>query len=179
MVVTIICEDKARKKEYIEHIVNNCIGIAHLPVRVLLSSSEFNRLESEMPSHLLDYSEGTDSLKSLVRGMGEYPRDEIIEAGDLKIDVGSRQVWIKGEKQHFTLKEFGILTFLAKRPNRVVSKGELYKEIFGGDGAKEKKSATLAVHIKSIRDKIESNSKLPSYIETIRGVGYRFNGQSE
>ena len=176
MIVTIICEDKTRKKEYIEHIVSNCIEVAYLPVKVLLSSSELDHSELGSPHHLLAYSERVDSLKSLLEDMEEHLENEIIEVRDLKIDISRRQVWVKGEKQHFTFKEFGILAFLAKRPNRVVSVERLYEEIFGRDETRERKRATLAVHTKRIRDKIEPNSKVPSYIETIRGVGYRFNG---
>ena len=176
MIVTIICEDKARKKEYIEHIVNNCIAVDHLPVRVLLSPSGFNHFQSELPPHLLAYSEDVNSLKSLLEGDAKLSRNEIMETGNLKIDVSSRRVWVKGKEQHITEREFEILVYLAKHPNRAISKRELFKDVFGKDREEEQQRATLAVHIKSIRNKIEPNPRMPSYIETIRGVGYRFNG---
>ena len=174
MIFTIICEDKTRKNEYIEHIVNNCIGVAHLPVRVLLSSSDPNHSEMEEPQHLLGYSQKVDSLENLLEEEVEHPKYEIIEVRDLKIDVSSRRVWLNGEELYFTMREFDILTLLAKNPERVVSKKELFGERLDRERTEKQQKATIAVHIKNIRNNIEPNSKISSYIETVRGIGYRF-----
>ena len=71
-----------------------------------------------------------------------------------------------------TNKEFDLLTYLAERPNRVFTKDELFRAIWDMEAVGE--VATVTVHIKKIREKIEVSSANPQYIETIWGVGYRF-----
>jgi len=116
------------------------------------------------------------SEKLLIKEPEREPlEDEVIESRGLKIDIPARRVWIDGEEHHFTPREFIILTYLAKRINKVVTKGELCKEIFGETASREH-WATISVHMKNVRNKLEPNRKTSSYIETIRGVGYRFNG---
>ena len=98
--------------------------------------------------------------------------NDIIEIRGLKIDKTARRVWINGEEKNFTTKEFDLLTFLAQNPNRVFTKDELFKEIWDMESIGD--IATVTVHIKKIREKIEFNTAKPQYIETIWGVGYRF-----
>lgn len=98
--------------------------------------------------------------------------NEIIEIRGLKIDKTARRVYLNGEEKIFTTKEFDLLTFLAQNPNRVFSKEELFKKIWDMDSVGE--IATVTVHIKKIREKIEFSTAKPQYIETIWGVGYRF-----
>ena len=98
--------------------------------------------------------------------------NEIIEIRDLKIDKTARRVWIRGEEKILTTKEFDLLTFLASNPNKVFSKADLFKEIWEMESVGD--IATVTVHIKKIREKIELNTAKPQYIETIWGVGYRF-----
>lgn len=98
--------------------------------------------------------------------------NEIIEIRGLKIDKTARRVYLNGEEKIFTTKEFDLLTFLAQNPNRVFSKEELFKKIWDMDSVGE--IATVTVHIKKIREKIEYSTAKPQYIETIWGVGYRF-----
>ena len=100
------------------------------------------------------------------------PENEIIEIRGLKIDKTARRVWVNGEEKNFTTKEFDLLTFLAQNPNHVYTKEELFREIW--DMASIGDIATVTVHIKKIREKIEFNTAKPQYIETIWGVGYRF-----
>ena len=71
-----------------------------------------------------------------------------------------------------TVYDQGVLAFLAEHPNHVFSKQELFKEIWDMDSVGD--IATVTVHIKKIREKIELNTNKPQYIETIWGVGYRF-----
>lgn len=99
--------------------------------------------------------------------------NEIIEIRDLVIDKTARRVTIKGEEKNFTTKEFDLLTFLAEHPNHVYSKEELFKEIWEMESVGD--IATVTVHIKKIREKIEEDTSKPKYIETIWGVGYRFH----
>jgi len=100
------------------------------------------------------------------------PQNDIIEIRGIKIDKTARRVWIDGEERAFTGKEFDLLTFLAEHPNHVYTKEELFREIWDMDSIGD--IATVTVHIKKIREKIEFDSTNPQYIETIWGVGYRF-----
>ena len=100
------------------------------------------------------------------------PENDIVEIRGIKIDKTARRVWINGEEKQFTTKEFDLLTFLAENPNHVFTKEELFKEIWNMDSIGD--IATVTVHIKKIREKIEMNTAKPQYIETIWGVGYRF-----
>ena len=98
--------------------------------------------------------------------------NDIIEIRGIKIDKTARRVWVNGEEKNFTTKEFDLLTFLAQNPNRVFTKDELFREIWDMKSVGD--IATVTVHIKKIREKIEFNTAKPQYIETIWGVGYRF-----
>ena len=98
--------------------------------------------------------------------------NDIIEIRGIKIDKTARRVWVNGEEKNFTTKEFDLLTFLAQNPNRVFTKDELFREIWDMESVGD--IATVTVHIKKIREKIEFNTAKPQYIETIWGVGYRF-----
>ena len=104
-------------------------------------------------------------------GTGQKAND-VIEIRGLKIDKTARRVWIDGEEKSFTNKEFDLLTFLAENPNHVYSKEELFAKIWNLESVGD--IATVTVHIKKIREKIEFNTSKPQYIETIWGVGYRF-----
>lgn len=98
--------------------------------------------------------------------------NEIIEIRGLKIDRTDRRVWVDGQEKAFTTKEFDLLLFLAQNPNHVYTKDELFRRIWDMESLGD--IATVTVHIKKIREKIEKNSASPQYIETIWGVGYRF-----
>lgn len=98
--------------------------------------------------------------------------NDVVEIRGLKIDKTARRVWINGEEKNFTTKEFDLLTFLAQNPNHVFTKEELFSKIWDMESIGD--IATVTVHIKKIREKIEFNTAKPQYIETIWGVGYRF-----
>ena len=98
--------------------------------------------------------------------------NDIVEIRGIKIDKTARRVYIDGEEKAFTTKEFDLLTFLAENPNHVYTKEELFREIWDMDSIGD--NATVTVHIKKIREKIEFDTANPQYIETIWGVGYRF-----
>ncbi|MDO4490241.1 MAG: response regulator transcription factor [Lachnospiraceae bacterium] len=99
-------------------------------------------------------------------------KNDVLEIRGIKIDKTARRVWINGEEKNFTNKEFDLLTFLAENPNHVYTKDELFREIWDMESIGD--IATVTVHIKKIREKIEYNTAKPQYIETIWGVGYRF-----
>ena len=122
-----------------------------------------SELVARVKAHLARYKRLTTS------GM---PENEMIEIRGLKIDKTARRIYINGEEKTFTTKEFDLLTFLAQHPNHVFSKEELFKEIWEMESVGD--IATVTVHIKKIREKIEKSTSKPQYIETIWGVGYRF-----
>lgn len=99
-------------------------------------------------------------------------KNKIIEIRGLKIDTTARRVWVNGEEKTFTTKEFDLLAFLATHPNHVYTKDDLFREIWDMESVGD--IATVTVHIKKIREKIELDTSNPQYIETIWGVGYRF-----
>jgi DNA-binding response OmpR family regulator len=99
-------------------------------------------------------------------------KNKVIEIRGLKIDITARRVWVNGEEKSFTTKEFDLLTFLAGHPNHVYTKDELFSEIWDMESIGD--IATVTVHIKKIREKIEYDTSKPQYIETLWGVGYRF-----
>ena len=98
--------------------------------------------------------------------------NDIIEIRGIRIDKTARRVWVNDEEKQFTTKEFDLLTFLAQNPNHVFTKDELFSKIWDMESIGD--IATVTVHIKKIREKIEYNTAKPQYIETIWGVGYRF-----
>ncbi|AGK99139.1 response regulator transcription factor [Clostridium pasteurianum] len=104
-------------------------------------------------------------------GNKEDRRDEI-KIRALTIDKVSRRVFLNNNEIIFTTKEFDLLAFLASNPNRVYTKEELFDKIWSMDSLGD--LATVTVHIRKIREKIEIDPSNPQYIETIWGVGYRF-----
>ena len=122
-----------------------------------------SELVARVKAHLSRYERLTGSEKN---------HNDIIEIRGLKIDKTARRVWVNGVEKQFTTKEFDLLTFLAEHPNHVFTKEELFREIWDMDSIGD--IATVTVHIKKIREKIEYNTAKPQYIETIWGVGYRF-----
>ena len=122
-----------------------------------------SELVARVKAHLASYQRlvGTDAH-----------RNEWVEIRGIKIDKTARRVYINEEEKNFTTKEFDLLCFLAQNPNRVFSKEELFREIWEMESVGD--IATVTVHIKKIREKIEVDTANPQYIETIWGVGYRF-----
>lgn len=108
----------------------------------------------------------------LVGMSNEHQENAIVEIRGLRIDKTARRVYVDGDEKQFTTKEFDLLTFLAEHPNRVFSKEELFSEIWDADMIGD--IATVTVHIKKIREKLELPDNLPQFIETIWGAGYRF-----
>jgi len=98
--------------------------------------------------------------------------NEVLEIRSIRIDKTARRVFVDNEEKIFTTKEFDLLTHLAEHPNKVFAKDELFRDIWDMESLGD--IATVTVHIKKIREKIEKNTAKPEYIETIWGVGYRF-----
>lgn len=113
-------------------------------------------------------------LSRYQRLIGKVPQNDSILIRGLRIDQTSRRVYINDEEIIFTTKEFDVLTFLALNPNRVFSKEQLFERVWGLDSMGD--ISTVTVHIRRIREKIETDPSNPQYIETVWGAGYRFKG---
>jgi DNA-binding response OmpR family regulator len=107
------------------------------------------------------------------RMIGETPEEESIERGELKIDFGRRFVTLRREEAKLTYVEFEILGALARSPGRVLSRETLLEHVWGDSEYRDPR--TVDVHIRHLREKLESDPKNPEYLFTVRGVGYRFN----
>lgn len=105
-------------------------------------------------------------------GTSAKQQNDVVEIRGIRIDKTARRVYVDGTEKAFTTKEFDLLTFLAENPNHVFTKEELFREIWDMESIGD--IATVTVHIKKIREKIEYDTAKPQYIETIWGVGYRF-----
>ncbi|MGK5511382.1 response regulator transcription factor [Brevibacillus formosus] len=100
------------------------------------------------------------------------PTNAEIHIRGLVIDKVSRRVYVRNQEVIFTTREFNLLEFLATHPNRVFNKNELFERIWGMDSSGD--IATVTVHIRKLREKIEVDPSNPQYIETVWGAGYRF-----
>ena len=123
-----------------------------------------------MKAHMTRYEELVRYQSASVE-----PRD-VITFGPLRIDRMSRRVFVDEEEKKLTAKEFSLLFFLATHPNRVFSKEELFHQIWGYTPGNE--MATLVVHIRKIREKIEKDTGNPEFIQTVWGTGYRFGDKN-
>jgi DNA-binding response OmpR family regulator len=103
---------------------------------------------------------------------GERGQDEVIDLGELRIDVPRRTVEVRGEEVQLTFVEFELLRILAAAPGRVFSRRQLLERLRGGADYREPR--TIDVHVRHLREKIESDPHEPQLILTVRGVGYRF-----
>ena len=102
----------------------------------------------------------------------ESEESKTLVEGDMTIDVESRRVTISGSEINLTAKEFNILTLLLFHPNKVYSRDDLLKAVWGSDALGD--GRTVDVHVRRLREKIESNPGDPKYIQTKWGVGYYF-----
>lgn len=99
----------------------------------------------------------------------------LLEVGALKVDEPDRRVYVNDREVSLKQKEFDLLLFLMKNPNRVFSKDELFERVWGFDALSD--TTTVTVHIARIREKIENNPAKPEYIITVWGSGYRFRNE--
>lgn len=124
-----------------------------------------SELVARVKAHLARY-------ERLTSGHERGGSSQVIQIRGLLIDKESRRVAINETEAMLTSKEYDLLVFLASHPNRVFEKEELFQRIWGLDSNGD--AATVTVHIRRLREKIEHEPSNPQYIETIWGVGYRF-----
>lgn len=101
-------------------------------------------------------------------------KEQVIEAGDLKLDCDGRRLYINGVEVNLTAKEFDVLELLVLNPNKVYSRDNLLKIVWGTDYPGDVR--TVDVHIRRLREKIETNPSEPKYVHTKWGVGYYYKG---
>lgn len=109
----------------------------------------------------------------LRRSSSDEISEEIYEIGRLKVDFERHEVLINNEKVELTLKEFELLEILIKNKGKILRRKTLLDKVWGYEYIGE--TRTVDVHIRYLRKKVEDDDKNPKFIETIRGVGYRFN----
>lgn len=122
-------------------------------------------LVARVKSHIQNYERIKNKFNNKIKN------NSLVIRG-LEINSDSRQVFINGNEINLAQKEFEILLYLAQNPNRMFGREELFERIWGLDSMGD--NATVTVHIRRIREKIESNPSEPQYIETVWGAGYRF-----
>ena len=123
------------------------------------------RVKAHLRRRNINSSEGSDAD---ISGLN------ILTAGDLVLNISSHTTSINGREIHLTAKEFGMLVLFCKYPNRVFTTKQLYENLWDSYGLEED-ARTVMVHISNLRKKIEPNPESPTYIHTVRGVGYKLS----
>ena len=132
-----------------------------------------------------DYMTKPFSMRELVarvrallrrRGWGVTQQEDTSQVGDLFIDRKRHEVKVRGEKVDLSPKEYALLSLLMSYPDQVFSRQTLMDRIWGPDAFVEERS--IDVHVRWLREKIETTPAQPSYIQTIRGIGYKLSGQA-
>ena len=115
-------------------------------------------------------------IKSVLRRAGGpltvAPHLDVLEAGDLVVEVGARAVTLEGKPITLTVREFDLLVFLMSHPRQVFTREDLLERVWGytfGD------KSTVTVHVRRLREKIEADPSSPAHLSTVWGVGYRFD----
>lgn len=107
-------------------------------------------------------------------GKGDRERTKVFEAGELRLDRDSRRVFIAQKEINLTAKEFDLLELLVCHPNKVYSREELLRSVWGNRAAAGGDVRTVDVHVRRLREKIEPSPSDPRYVHTKWGVGYYF-----
>jgi DNA-binding response OmpR family regulator len=109
----------------------------------------------------------------LRRTSADLPRAERLSFDELEVDARTREVTKEGEPLRLTAKEFDLLWFLAGHPRQVFSRDQLMDRVWGYEAALD--TGTVTVHIRRLREKIEDDPSHPRLLQTVWGVGYRFD----
>ncbi|HVO27142.1 MAG TPA: winged helix-turn-helix domain-containing protein [Candidatus Margulisiibacteriota bacterium] len=102
-----------------------------------------------------------------------HPMPDAYEKGRLRIDFAAYEVWLDGRPVHLSLRDFELLRFFVRSPNRVYDRTLILKLVWGNDTHVTQR--TVDVHVRRLRLRIERDPANPELIVTVRGVGYRFN----
>jgi DNA-binding response OmpR family regulator len=117
-------------------------------------------------------------IRSLLRRAerSASPHSQSIAVGALRVDMRMRRAWLGGKELQLTPKEFELLSYLMQNRGLVLPRDQLLRDVWGGRVAPT--SQTLDVHIRWLRQKVEPDPEQPVYIQTVRMIGYRFEGPS-
>ena len=113
-------------------------------------------------------------MRRVSTGKQKQEKTSVIESGDLKMDCESRRLYVKGKEINLTAKEFDLLELLVTNPNKVYSRERLLNLVWGYEYPGDVR--TVDVHVRRMREKIESNPSEPKYVHTKWGVGYYYQG---
>lgn len=117
-------------------------------------------------------------IKAIMRRTGTkepaHAKEKVIDSGDLKLDIESRRLFILGREVNLTAREFELLELFVTNPNKVFSREKLLELVWGVDYPGDVR--TVDVHVRRLREKIESNPSEPKYVHTKWGVGYYYRG---
>ena len=117
-----------------------------------------------------------DKILGLEYGADDYitkkEQQQVVETGDLKLDCEGKRLYICGKEINLTTKEFDVLELLVLNPNKVYSRENLLKLVWGADYPGDVR--TVDVHIRRLREKIEANPSEPKYVHTKWGIGYYY-----
>lgn len=114
-------------------------------------------------------------LRRTAPGRATGPSEGVLDHGRLVIDLRAHEVRVGGVTTPFTAREFELLEHLARHPRQILTREQLFERFWGDYGDRH----SLTVHISRIREKIEEDPAHPRYIVTVRGVGYRFEGEHQ
>lgn len=137
---------------------------------IIIRTSE---LEDSIFQDLMDLLK--DKKIDIINSGGETFK--VLSFPDLKIDCTFRKVICRGQEIKLTASEYHLLVYLAGFPERIYTKAQIYEEVFPRKEADDIDNSIYCL-IKSLRSKIEENPRKPKYIQTVRGIGYRF-GRNE
>lgn len=153
-----------------------------IPILMLTAKSEDSDIVSGLEMGADDYltkpfspRELVARIKAALRRYGRNDNHDMLTFRQLKIDPAARQVWQDDELVDLTALEFDLLHTLARHPGRVLSREQILEQVWGHDFYGE--SRVVDVHLGHIRKKIEADPANPTLIVTVRGVGYRFEGE--
>jgi DNA-binding response OmpR family regulator len=114
-------------------------------------------------------------IRAILRRSDRQPtteRDAVV-IGGIKLDTGSRRVWRDADEVQLSQKEFDLLTCLMRNRGLALSRDVLLERVWGSDYVGD--GRTVDVHIRWLREKIEADPSTPAYVQTVRGIGYRFD----
>jgi two-component system alkaline phosphatase synthesis response regulator PhoP len=112
-------------------------------------------------------------VRSVLRRATATPPSSVFEFGDLRVDIASREVSLRGEPVELRRREFDLLAFLCASPRRVLTRDQLLLNVWHS-APDWQTAATVSEHVHRLRSKIEDDPTRPRRIVTVRGVGYRF-----
>lgn len=120
-------------------------------------------------------------IQALLRrtsGATSAAAQQTIAYDGLTIDLASREVWVRGDLVDTTAKEFDLLAFLAGNPGRVYTRHQLLREVWHSS-SEWQQEGTVTEHIRRLRVKVEEDAERPRWLQTVRGVGYRFERRNQ